>query len=59
MTTATAIKPIVHSISYQQQEAPKVLAMETYLMDHFGFNRSQLHKQLVRDKYRTLTLRDD
>jgi hypothetical protein len=52
-------KPIVCSISYQQKEAPRLFAMEHYLMDHFGFNRSQLHKQLIRDKYRTMTLRDD
>ena len=44
-------KQTVLSISYQQLEAPKLLAMEDFLMDHYGYNRSQLHKQLVRDKY--------
>jgi hypothetical protein len=40
------------TISYQKQEAEKVMGMETELMDHFGYNRSQLHKTLVRDAYR-------
>jgi hypothetical protein len=48
-------KSKVVNISYTQQEAPKILAMEEHLMNHFGFTRSQLHRQLVRDKYQTLT----
>jgi len=56
MTIATPHKPTVVSISYQQQEATKILAMEDYLMNHYGYNRSQLHKQLVRDKYHTMRM---
>jgi len=49
-------KQTVLSISYQQLEAPKILAMEDFLMDHYGYNRSQLHKQLVRDKYQAVRM---
>jgi|TARA_B100000035_G_C21024652_1_gene565637 hypothetical protein len=49
-------KQTVLSISYQQLEAPKLLAMEDFLMDHYGYNRSQLHKQLVRDKYQAVRM---
>lgn len=41
----------VVAISYTSQEADKILAMESYLMDHYGYNRSQLHKQLIRAAY--------
>ena len=44
------------TISYQRQEAKKIIGMEYKLMEHFGFNRSQLHKNLVRDAYRKLSL---
>ena len=44
------LKTIVKAISYQSSEA-KVLEMEDWLMQHNGYNRSQLHKQLVREKY--------
>ena len=44
------------TISYQRQEAKKVIGMEYELMEHFGFNRSQLHKHLVRDAYRQLRM---
>ena len=44
------------TISYQKQEAEKVMGMENELMDHFGYNRSQLHKTLVRDAYQHLKL---
>jgi len=44
------------TISYQKQEAEKVMGMENELMEHFGYNRSQLHKTLVRDAYRQLRM---
>jgi|TARA_B100000073_G_C23662129_1_gene545024 hypothetical protein len=44
-------KQVVKAISYQGTEANKVLHMEQVLMDKYGYNRSQLHKQLVREKY--------
>ena len=44
-------KQVVKAISYQGTEAQKVLHMEDVLMDKYGYNRSQLHKQLVREKY--------
>ncbi len=35
-------KQVKVSISYQQQEVDKVLKMESELMKHYGYNRSQL-----------------
>jgi hypothetical protein len=49
-------KQVKVSISYQQQEVDKVLKMEDKLMDHYGYNRSQLHKTLVRDAYSKISL---
>ena len=46
------IKQIKVSISYQQKEADKLLKMEDELMEYYGYNRSQLHKTLIRDAYR-------
>ena len=56
MTIKTPTKQDTFTISYQRQEAKKVIGMEYELMEHFGFNRSQLHKNLVRDAYRKLSL---
>lgn len=41
---------VVKVISYQTNEG-KVLDMEDWLMNQMGYNRSQLHKQLVRKEY--------
>ena len=56
MTIKTPTKQDTFTISYQRQEAKKVIGMEYELMEHFGFNRSQLHKNLVRDAYRKLSM---
>ena len=56
MTIKTPTKQDTFTISYQRQEAKKVIKMEYELMEHFGFNRSQLHKNLVRDAYRKLSM---
>ena len=56
MTTKTPTKQDTFTISYQRQEAKKLIGMEHELMEHFGFNRSQLHKNLVRDAYRQLRM---
>lgn len=56
MTIKTPTKQDTFTISYQRQEAKKVIGMEYELMEHFGFNRSQLHKSLVRDAYRQLRM---
>ena len=45
MTIKTPTKQDTFTISYQRQEAKKVIGMEHELMEHFGFNRSQLHKK--------------
>ena len=52
MPASTQSKPVVKSISYQTNE-DKVLMMEDWLMGHYGYNRSQLHKQLIRKEYQT------
>ena len=44
------------TISYQKQEAQKVIGMENELMEHFGYNRSQLHKTLIREAYRQIRM---
>ena len=56
MTIKTPTKQDTFTVSYQRQEAKKVIGMEYELMEHFGFNRSQLHKSLVRDAYRQLRM---
>ena len=40
------------TISYQEREVDKIIMMENYLMEFFGYNRSQLHKELIREKYK-------
>ena len=40
------------TISYQQREVDKIIMMENHLMEFFGYNRSQLHKELIREKYK-------
>ena len=49
-------KQVKVSISCQQQEVGKVLKMESELMKHYGYNRSQLHKNLARDTYSKISL---
>ena len=56
MTIKTPTKQDTFTISYQRQEAEKIIGMEKELMSHFGYNRSQLHKALVRDAYRQLRM---
>ena len=56
MTIKTPAKQDTFTISYQRQEAKKIIGMEYKLMEHFGFNLSQLHKNLVRDAYRKMSL---
>ena len=56
MTIKAPAKQDTFTISYQRQEAKKVIRMEYELMEHFGLNRSQLHKNLVRDAYRKLSM---
>ena len=44
-------RQIVKGISYAGYER-NVLQMEDILMKKYGYSRSQLHKSLVREKYR-------
>ena len=39
------------TISYSAFEAPKIYMMERELMDYYGYDRSQLHKTLIRERY--------
>ena len=43
-------KQVTRTISYARHEE-RVLNMEDYLMGHYGYDRSQLHKALVRERY--------
>ena len=49
-------KQVKQHISYGRYEAPKLLKMENKLMEHFGYNRSQLYKSLLRDAYSKVSL---
>ena len=44
-------KQVKKSISYSGHEAEKVSDMEDYLMSFYGYDFSQLHKTLIREKY--------
>ena len=44
-------KQVKKSISYSGHEAQKVSDMEDYLMSFYGYDFSQLHKVLIREKY--------
>ena len=48
-------KQVKYHISLSSKEAKKVMKMENELMEHFGYNRSQLHKNLIRDAYTKIT----
>ena len=48
-------KQIKRTISYGKHEE-RVLTMEDYLMDHYGYDRSQLHKVLVRERYHQIRM---
>ena len=47
----SAHKQVKKSISYSGHEAEKVSDMEEYLMSFYGYDFSQLHKVLIREKY--------
>lgn len=47
-------QPNKKMVSYQEQEIERLSLMESSLMDHYGYNYSQLHKNLVREKYYAL-----
>ena len=49
-TPTTDQKQIRRPVSYGGHEQ-RVIDMEKELMNHFGYNFSQLHKTLVREKY--------
>ena len=52
--TPTKQQPNKKMVSYQEQEIERLSLMEGSLMDHYGYNYSQLHKNLVREKYYAL-----
>ena len=43
------------TVYYTEREAEKIPKMELVLMDAYGFDRSQLHKELIKEKYRKHT----
>ena len=38
-------------VSYGAHEKGKLFGMERFLMDHYGYDYSRLHKSLIREKY--------
>ena len=55
MNFTTEKKQLRKPVSYGGHEH-RVLDMEQRLMNHYGYNYSQLHKVLVREKYYQLNL---
>ena len=52
--TPTKQQPNKKMVSYQDQEIERLSLMEGSLMDHYGYNYSQLNKDLVKVKYYAL-----
>lgn len=40
------------TISYKENEVKKFTEMELYLMEKYCYDRSQLHKELIRKEYK-------
>ncbi len=55
LSTSPDYRQKVKSISYKKAET-KVLKMEEELMDYFGCDFSQLHKDLVRKQYQLINM---
>jgi len=49
-------KQVKKTVSYGSYEAIKLNKMELLLMEHYGYDFSQLHKVLVRERYNQLVL---
>lgn len=57
MTTLTSSpKQVRKTVSYGSNEAIKLNKMEIVLMEHYGYDYSQLHKTLIRERYNQVTL---
>ena len=48
-------KQVKRTISYGRHEE-RVLKMEDCLMDHYGYDRSQVHKVLHRERYHQIRM---
>jgi hypothetical protein len=49
-------KQIKRTVSYGSNEAIKLNKMEMMLMEHYGYDFSQLHKVLIRERYNQVSL---
>jgi hypothetical protein len=49
-------KQVKRTVSYGSNEAIKLKKMETVLMEYYGYDYSQLHKVLIRDRYNQVSL---
>ena len=57
MTTLTKnSKQVKRTVSYGSTEAIKLNKMEMMLMEHYGYDFSQLHKVLIRERYNQVSL---
>ena len=57
MTTLTKnSKQVKKTVSYGSTEAIKLNKMEMMLMEHYGYDFSQLHKVLIRERYNQVSL---
>lgn len=55
-TLSKAPRQVRKTVSYGSNEAQKLNNMETVLMEHYGYDYSQLHKVLIRERYRLISL---
>lgn len=57
MTTAVnSPRQMKKTVSYGSYEAIKLNKMESMLMEHYGYDYSQLHKVLIRERYNQVSL---
>jgi hypothetical protein len=47
---------IKSTVSYGKKECLKLKRMEQMLMEHYGYDYSQLHKVLVRERYNQIRI---
>ena len=55
-TIAKDLKQVKSTVSYGKNECLKLKKMEQTLMEHYGYDFSQLHKVLIRERYNLIRI---
>ena len=55
-TIAKDLKQVKSTVSYGKNECLKLKKMEQTLMEHYGYDFSQLHKVLIRERYNQIRI---